>query len=201
MPLHGHVTWQGGLAEDQMHSGVHVHVKDLKVSAKEDKLKRDNSSQKMNEPEKNRSLESEVVFQGESEGFEVTGGTEDSHNLVIENLLIKDTRWFDQFWPPLQLPENCIAINKNPTSPEETDNGNAMHCISKSERVIQILQLPCYHVLESGGNTCCFLFSFFWVELLGQLFLEWNGSPKPSVWSNLMLIQSFWPSKLLMLNS
>ncbi|XP_034707636.1 uncharacterized protein LOC117930914 [Vitis riparia] len=60
MPLHGHVTRQGGLAEDQMHSDVHVHVQDLEVSAKEDKLKRDNSSQKMNEPEKNRSLEKEV---------------------------------------------------------------------------------------------------------------------------------------------
>ncbi|RVW95308.1 Serine/threonine-protein phosphatase 2A 65 kDa regulatory subunit A beta isoform [Vitis vinifera] len=39
-----------------MHNGVHVHVKDLKVSAKEDKLKRVNSSQKMNEPERNRSF-------------------------------------------------------------------------------------------------------------------------------------------------
>ncbi|RVW83968.1 Serine/threonine-protein phosphatase 2A 65 kDa regulatory subunit A gamma isoform [Vitis vinifera] len=39
-----------------MHNGVHVHMKDLKVSAKEDKLKRDNSSQKMNEPERNRSF-------------------------------------------------------------------------------------------------------------------------------------------------
>ena len=52
-----------------MHSGVHVHVKGLKVSENEDKLKRDNSSQKMNEPEKNRSLESEVVFQTEREGY------------------------------------------------------------------------------------------------------------------------------------
>ena len=49
-------TVLGGLAEDQMHNGVHVHVKDLKVSAKEDKLKRVNSSQKMNEPERNRSF-------------------------------------------------------------------------------------------------------------------------------------------------
>ena len=62
-------TVLGGLAEDQMHSGVHVHVNDLKVSEKEDKLKRDNSSQKMNEPEKNRSLESKVVFQTEREGY------------------------------------------------------------------------------------------------------------------------------------
>ena len=44
-------------------------VNDLKVSEKEDKLKRDNSSQKMNEPEKNRSLESKVVFQTEREGY------------------------------------------------------------------------------------------------------------------------------------
>ncbi|RVX08358.1 Serine/threonine-protein phosphatase 2A 65 kDa regulatory subunit A gamma isoform [Vitis vinifera] len=50
-----------------MHNGVHVHVKDLKVSAKEDKLKRDNSSQKMNEPERNRSFLSFNPFPGYGE--------------------------------------------------------------------------------------------------------------------------------------
>ena len=60
MPPHGHVTRQGGLAEDQMHSDVHVHLQDLEASTKEEKLKRDNSSHKMNEPEKNWSLEKEV---------------------------------------------------------------------------------------------------------------------------------------------
>ena len=40
--------------------------------------------------------------------------------------------------------------NKNPTSPKETDDGNTMPCISKSKRVIQILQLPYCHVFKSA---------------------------------------------------
>ena len=49
--------------------------------------------------------------QGEHEGFEVIGSTEDSHNLIMENLPIRDMDWFNQFWLPLQLSENCFTIN------------------------------------------------------------------------------------------
>ena len=68
--------------------------------------------------------------------------------------------------------------------------------VYRNPRVIQILQLLFYQVFKSGGDICYFL-----VELLGQLFLEWDGFLKPPVWSNLMFIQSFWPLKHLMLNS
>ena len=51
----------GDPAEDQMHNDVHVHVKDLEMSGKEDKSERDNPSQKTNEPEKNRSNQKSFV--------------------------------------------------------------------------------------------------------------------------------------------
>ena len=65
-------------------------------------------------------------------------------------------------------------------------DGNTLPYVTKSKSVIQILQLLYCHVFKSGGDICYFL-----VELLGQLLLEWDGSLKPPVWSNLMFIQSF----------
>lgn len=60
MPLHGHMTRPVGVGEDHMHGNAHVHVVDPELSGKEEKLKRDNSSQSFSEPEKNPSLEKEM---------------------------------------------------------------------------------------------------------------------------------------------
>ncbi|GMY35026.1 serine/threonine-protein kinase edr1 [Fagus crenata] len=55
--VHSHLTQQAGLTE-QLYGGV--HAQDSEVSVKELKLKRDNSGQKLNEPEKFQSLEKEA---------------------------------------------------------------------------------------------------------------------------------------------
>uniref|UniRef100_A0A5B7BPI2 Protein kinase domain-containing protein n=1 Tax=Davidia involucrata TaxID=16924 RepID=A0A5B7BPI2_DAVIN len=57
--LHGHMTRQEGPAEEQPYSGF--PVQDPEVSVKEVKLKRDGISQRMNELEKNQSLEKGVL--------------------------------------------------------------------------------------------------------------------------------------------
>ena len=44
-------------------------------------------------------------------GFLYDQNIEDSHNLIMENLPIRDMDWFNQFWLPLQLSENCFTIN------------------------------------------------------------------------------------------
>ncbi|KAK9267395.1 hypothetical protein L1049_009820 [Liquidambar formosana] len=57
---HGHLTQQGGLAEDKLYTGF--HLQDPEVSIKEAKLKRDSAVQKTNDPEKIRSMEKEVLM-------------------------------------------------------------------------------------------------------------------------------------------
>ncbi|CAK9158849.1 unnamed protein product [Ilex paraguariensis] len=58
-PLHGHMTRQGDLDEEQRHSGL--HVQDPGVSVMEVKLKRDSSIHKKNDFSKDQSIEKEVL--------------------------------------------------------------------------------------------------------------------------------------------
>lgn len=81
IPIHGHVTQQGVLAEQQLYGGFHPH--DPEASTKEMKLKGVGLAQKTNEPEKFRSLEKEVPLK------EVVMKRESSLQKINEH----DTSW------------------------------------------------------------------------------------------------------------